>query len=105
MADASPPEGVHYAQIVALLRGMNVRARVVSSDSWEGIEVRQDSDRTYWGNSEEFLPRGIPWGWTTVAEDGKVQVGRTHIAPDAAPEDVALAIALVYADPESGPSL
>lgn len=92
----------HYAQIVTLLLAGDVQARVVSGEEWMGVEVRQDAQRIYWTN----VPMGLPWGWSVVdKETGKVLTGRSHIAADASPEDVALAIATMYDTPQDGPTL
>ena len=107
MAEVKHLTQVHYAQVVAVLRALDVQARVVSGEAWMGLEVRRGDDRIYWGNSESRpVLVTLPWGWTVVDKaSGKIESGRTHIAPDASPEDVALAIALVYAEPEDGPTL
>jgi len=99
----------HHAAVVAVLRGMNIRARTVSGAGWVGVEVVNGSVRILWSNMigrrGDQAPYPVPWGWTEVQESGRLRVGRSQIATDASPEDVAMMIALAYAEPDDAPSL
>jgi hypothetical protein len=84
-------ERPHYQAVAHLLTAGDIGARVVSNDTYTGIEVSLvDGSTVVWSNAGD--PKG--WAWTRVDPGGDMHTGQeVALAVGAAPEDVARYIA------------
>jgi hypothetical protein len=86
----------HYAEIVALLRAINVKASVSFNGAIYGVQVTLANTRTVvWGNYDN-------WAFTLVRADGTQWVHNSQVRADAPADVAAKVIAFTdYVEPEN----
>jgi hypothetical protein len=84
----------HYAEIVALLRAINVKASVSFNGAIYGVQVvLPDTRGVVWSNYDN-------WAVTIVEPDGNVRVHNSGMRSDAPPDAAAKTIAFFDYQPQ-----
>lgn len=89
MPDVLPQyhEQAHYAEVVALLRAINVKANVTFNGQIYGVQVAlEDGREAVWSNYDH-------WACTLIEADGTPTVSNSGVRADSPPDVAAKVVA------------